>query len=333
MKITQIIEKVRDNQPLSEKESDLLLSWLLSEKGKEEFGLEVEKLWGPGEEREGGYEKILERLHRRMEDRKKPQKRVRRPVLRYLRYAGIVAAAIVIGLAAYTFGRVSGVGQEHAVLAGAHETVEFYNPRGMRAVVVLPDSSRVTLNADSRISYPRRFAADAREVKLEGEAYFEVAKDRQRPFTVEVGGTKVTALGTEFNVRSYPDDPNTETTLIEGSVRVEAGGERKILDPGYRMRYDHASGRADVSQADPGACTGWLDGKLYFDAMTFERIASVLERRYSVNIRITDLVLASKSFDGKFEHGENLDQILHIIGLSVPFIQKYDVQTNTITIN
>ena len=333
MKITEIIDKVRDNEPLSETEADLLLSWLFSEKGREEFGLEVEKRWGPDEDGEIQYAKILEQVHRRIDNRPKAVKLARRPVRGYLRYAAVVAVAVLLGTGAYTFGRLTGEGRGEDVLAGAYETVEFYNPRGMRAVVVLPDSSRVTLNADSRISYPRRFTWQAREVKLEGEAYFEVAKDKLRPFTVEAGDTKVTALGTEFNLRSYPGDPDTETTLVEGSVRVEAGGERSILEPGYKLRYDPSSGQADISEVNPDASTGWMDGKLYFEAMTFERIASVLERKYSVNIRITDPLLAAKSFDGKFEHGEGLDQILNVISLSVPFIRKYDARTNTITIN
>lgn len=329
MKIIEIIDKLRDNSTLSESESDYLMSWLFSEKGRKEFGEEVERHWNTQEEREVYYGNILEKIHLRMSGEAIGRMRKRKTALRYLRYAAVFLVALA---GAYIAGRHSGA-QMETTYAGMHETVEFYNPRGMRAVVVLPDSTRATLNADTRISYPRQFAGDSREVKLEGEAYFEVAGDKTRPFMVEAGGAKVTALGTEFNLRFYPGDTETEAMLVEGSIRFEAGDTQKILEPGFRAIYNSASGTTDVSHADTDTGIGWMEGKLYFEDMTFGHIAAILERKYSVNIRITDPILAAKSFKGKFEHGENLDQILHVINMSVPLIRKYDEKTNTMTID
>src|SRR5690606_34418045 len=112
------------------------------------------------------------------------------------------------------------------------ELLSLTTPKGGTYQLTLADRTRIWLNANSTLHYPSRFTGSSREVTISGEAYFSVAKDAGRPFRVTSNGQVVQVLGTEFNVSAYPDDDETKTTLVEGSVRLEAGGAAVELVPG-----------------------------------------------------------------------------------------------------
>lgn len=109
-------------------------------------------------------------------------------------------------------------------------------PRGGEYQTRLPDGTTIWLNAGSSITYPITFASDKREVHIEGEVYFDVQKDKKRPFLVHADQTVITVLGTQFNVSAYPEEQRIQTTLIEGSVRLQKGTEIRYLRPGQQAK-------------------------------------------------------------------------------------------------
>ncbi|MBL1409814.1 FecR family protein [Sphingobacterium faecale] len=153
-------------------------------------------------------------------------------------------------------------------------------PRSGQYQVVLPDGSHVWLNAASSIRYPTRFSKDVRRVELEGEAYFEVKKG-QVPFVVSTAGPEIRVLGTAFNVMAYSDEPYTQTTLVEGSVRLtsSAGAIRELV-PGMQAIADRQGIR--VQEVDVVDYTSWKDGIITLEKQTLSQIFRQLGRWYDV---------------------------------------------------
>jgi len=165
-------------------------------------------------------------------------------------------------------------------------------PRGKEMKIVLSDGTEVLLNADSRLRFPIRFIGGKREVVLEGEAYFTVAKDKKHPFIVKSGDVTTTALGTEFNVSSY-DDKNTCVTLISGSVAVNNATERQrvVLNPGQDVSM--IGGKLVVAAANPKVFTYWKEGFFYFDNVPLVDILTELGRWYNVTVELKSRSLMS----------------------------------------
>ena len=159
-------------------------------------------------------------------------------------------------------------------------------PRGRSCKVILPDGTAVTMNAESQLSYLRDFSGDKREVRLKGEAYFQVHHDARRPFTVKVGEMQITVLGTEFMVNGY-SAKHPEVTLLKGSVRFQTDdeGSDHVLRPGEQGSID-AQGNAAVSEGDVYAVTQWLDGYFYFDDASVIDVLVQLGRWYNMGVRV-----------------------------------------------
>lgn len=156
-------------------------------------------------------------------------------------------------------------------------------PSNMTATFQLPDGTVVTLNSCSRLVYPERFATNIRKVSVEGEAYFEVSKDANRPFVVESNGVYTKALGTEFNVRARKETP-VHVTLVEGVVEVKAAnGEARRLKPGDDAEV--AQGKiVGVTQPDMEIFTAWRQGEFYFDNVSLGEICAEIGRWYNVSV-------------------------------------------------
>ena len=139
-------------------------------------------------------------------------------------------------------------------------------PIGGEYQLVLADGTKVWLNADSKLRFPVSFTAERREVYLEGEAYFEVAKDSEHPFIVHISRGAIEVLGTGFNVRDYREEQKTVTTLVQGKVvyRPERQPGREImLEPGFQIK-DEEGGSLQPRKVDVILYTGWKDGKYVF---------------------------------------------------------------------
>ncbi|WP_343524774.1 FecR domain-containing protein [Pedobacter sp.] len=156
-------------------------------------------------------------------------------------------------------------------------------PRGGTYKFTLPDGTAVWLNADTKLSFPYRFKGTKREVQLEGEAYFEVSKDRSRPFIVKTSNQKVEVLGTHFNIKSYRDEAEVKTTLLEGSVVVTPDfGAGKILSPGQQAVLSDQ--KLNMVSADINSVVAWKNGDFFFSGQNIEEAMRTISRWYDVKI-------------------------------------------------
>lgn len=199
--------------------------------------------------------------------------------------------------------------------------------------VVLPDQTKVTLNRYSTLSYPERFKEKRRKVHLQGEAYFEVAKDAKHPFIVKAEAVRVKVLGTHFNVEAYPGDAEVRTTLLEGSVAVSLKGEnqRLVLAPNESAIYNKEKGTL-VQEAAPGAKNEilWRKGIILFDQLPLHEIARQLSNAFQTDIRIDDPQLQNYRMTATFDTNEDLTQILDLLKNAGNF--NYKKENNTITL-
>lgn len=199
--------------------------------------------------------------------------------------------------------------------------------------VVLPDQTKVTLNRYSTLSYPERFKEKRRKVHLQGEAYFEVAKDAKHPFIVKAEAVRVKVLGTHFNVEAYPGDAEVRTTLLEGSVAVSLKGEnqRLVLAPNESAVYNKEK-RTLVQEAAPGAKNEilWRKGIILFDQLPLHEIARQLSNAFQTDIRIDDPQLQNYRMTATFDTNEDLTQILDLLKNAGNF--NYKKENNTITL-
>ncbi|NGF56213.1 DUF4974 domain-containing protein [Parapedobacter sp. SGR-10] len=191
-------------------------------------------------------------------------------------------------------------------------------PIGGEYVIQLADGTKVWLNADSKLKYPVSFNSDLREVELEGEAYFDVAKvvvnNRRVPFVVKSKGQVLEVLGTEFNVNTFRD--KVTTTLIEGSVLVSFDGvsvdQPHILRPNEQATYDGKSKKIHIVQIDPYYVTAWKSGDFAFDNAPLENVMEDIARWYDVSIEYKSKV-SDVRFSGKVSKFENIETLLQTI--------------------
>lgn len=211
-------------------------------------------------------------------------------------------------------------------------------PNGKKFQVVLSDGTTVHLNAGSSFKYPENFIdSENRQVYLlEGEAYFEVAKDARHPFVVNSNAINVRVLGTEFNLSSYPEDEAINTVLIEGAVCIY--GKKEIynkaasleLKPGYKASWDKDKKDIIVEEVDTKIYTAWKDGELIFKNTQFKNIIKKLERHFNVSIINNNTKLNEQYFDAKFDI-ETIEQVLKAFNKSIKM--QYTIENNQIIIN
>lgn len=198
--------------------------------------------------------------------------------------ASIVKAGVVVSGTKADFSKIK-------TTSGEPEMKTISTPRGKDYELVLSDGTVVLLNADSKITFPTRFAGENRTVKLVGEAYFKVSKNKHRPFIVETGNLYTKVLGTEFNLKAYPHS-DVNVTLIKGSVAVNAEGKEVMLKPGENAEYSENKD-IEVTTVDTEGYIQWKDGYFYFDNVPLIDVVRDLGRWYNVNIEIRNNSLMS----------------------------------------
>lgn len=181
---------------------------------------------------------------------------------------------------------------------------------GEKAAITLPDGTKVYLNAATSLSYPNDFGLYQRDIYLTGEAYLEVAKDAERPFHVHTDDVEIEVLGTKFNVNSYPDQDEVETTLIEGAVKLTAKNNSQhpiIMKPSQKVIYSKKNRQLSSLQTTGYFETAWTRGELVFRSAKFSDIIEKLKKRYGADIQISgdkyDTDLFTGSFKEEYIHG------------------------------
>lgn len=190
-------------------------------------------------------------------------------------------------------------------------------PYGGTYTVELCDGTKVYLNSGTRLEFPSRFDEDMRSVRLEGEAYFEVARNECKPFVVEVGEMKVKVLGTAFNVKSYVDEPGVYTTLVQGSIAILRNGQpEKELKPGEQAYYNKGIGTLSVSPVDVNEFTSWKDGLFYFKNIALEEILRIVSRWYDLEIFYANPDVKNVVYSGKLPMYTSVEDVLRKFEIS-----------------
>ncbi len=190
-------------------------------------------------------------------------------------------------------------------------------PRGGEYQVILPDGTRVWLNAASSLRYPAVFAGSERRVELRGEAYFEVAHNSKMPFRIKSNHQLVEVLGTHFNISSYADDKIIKTTLLEGSVAVSVGNDiaSQNLKPGQQAVVGHTGSSIRIKNVDVEESIAWKNGYFLFNDESIESIMRKVARWYDVDVEYTGKI-PSVGFNGTVLKSKNISGVLKILELT-----------------
>jgi len=201
---------------------------------------------------------------------------------------------------------------------------------GQKANIQLPDGSNVWLNSAGLLTYDNTYNKKERTVYLEGEAYFEVNKDKARPFIVKTNDISVEALGTKFDVKAYPDDNYVMATLMEGSIRVNSASHSDVMEPNEKLKFTKSDGQFTKSVLlDADKNISWINNQLSFEQERLEDIAKLLERMYSIKIRFASENLKDIRFSGTLKDN-NLENVLQLITLVSPI--RYSLKNDVILI-
>ena len=214
-------------------------------------------------------------------------------------------------------------------LAGQSAEVKYNTlivPRGGEFSLELADGTRVWLNAESRLRYPVAFTGKERKVEMEGEVYFEVAKNKEKPFIVTVNGVDIRVLGTSFNVSAYQEE--VVTTLVEGKVQLKKGNEQVILSPNQQAIWSDDEFR--VKQVDARNYVLWKEGIFYFEDVDLETILDDMARWYNVNVFYMNPVLKEMKFSVEIRRYGDINEILRRIGQTKSV--KFEIKDRTINV-
>lgn len=304
-----------------ELEAARLLEWLSEseENRRELFRLEV--AWQLGQLKRYSDKDFVREQKEKLQERIAAAELPRRTFfpLRMLRY---VAACVVFALlagGAYFFY----TSQAMEVLTAGQEVEQ----------IVLPDGTKVWLNKNSLLKYPKHFGTSKRFASVEGEAYFEVTKNADKPFVVETEAMKITVLGTVFNLNSFTEANTASVTLLEGEVKVEAKADEGlvVLSPGQRAELDKLSGKLYVKSRSQAALdAAWHNKLIPFEQATVEEIAKALEEIYGVKVRIAPDI-DKTTYSGTLKNQGSIEKALRSLKNSIPI--KYELKSGEVYIS
>ncbi|WP_308548723.1 FecR family protein [uncultured Parabacteroides sp.] len=261
----------------------------------------------------------------RLLDKRKSRQRKRFPLLtRISTYAAVAMFAAAVTSTVFLIARPE---RETKV-------TRYFGGDGLGAdVVELPDGTHVSLGSRTTFSYDDRYGESDRIVYLEGEAYFEVAKQQNKPFIVKTKEQDIEALGTKFNVMSYPTDSLLTTTLLDGSVLLttKALSHQIVLKPDEQLIYNKNTRSTSLHHVDASQFVAWTTGYYYFPEQSLEAILYRLSHVYGVTFTVRSDALNHRYFSGTFYRGQSLKDIMEIIHLSIPI--RYKIDDHHVTID
>lgn len=302
----------------TEKEKQILSDWL-SEDGNPQLYEELRLLHGAIRQKSESYvpdknaywEQLSKRIHPERTGVPKKQKHFSLSGI-WQRVAVAVVLILAIASSTYYIGRKS-----------VFDTVQqlSYSTYGGKSKLVLPDGTEVWLHGVTTISYPAIFSGSKRQVSLSGEAFFEVAKNPEKPFIVDVlDQLQVNVLGTKFNIMACPKDENVIVSLNEGMVRLTAPSTSYVMHPGNEATYNKATQLLTVQDnADVEYQSVWKSDKLRFENETLGKIAKTFEKWYNVEIEVDEAAASEYSYTFTLQD-EPLEEILRLMN-SINHIQ------------
>lgn len=241
------------------------------------------------------------------------------PVRAAMKAAAVVLPALIV------------TGIYFSMLTGAVEWRQVSVPRGETGYCQLADGTEVWLNAGSVLEYPEKFRKGKREVKLNGEGFFDVVANRRKPFVVVTRRMETTVTGTEFNVSSYENCKSESVTVLSGHVDVAApDGKTYGLAPDRMLTHNYKTGETSVDEVDAAAMVGWMNSELVFENSTFEDILYTIQRKYDLRIMVDPAKLDGALYRMRFVSGEPLDYILDVVHSVVGLSYKLEAGTLTV---
>lgn len=311
-----IVSKLKQESTAGE---DAELENWLSDSGNKEVFEELRNLWDKIQRNAADYvpdkDYYWKELSRRMRlsapaSIEKPRRR-----LNWWSYAA-AACAVVAVLVSFYVGQWSGT-PEQAPLQ--------YSTTGGKGMASLPDRSSVWLHGDTRLLCDMAHQKDERTIILQGEAFFDVTHNEQKPFVVQTEGMRVVVHGTKFNVESFPDMENTYVSLIEGSVSLETANEHRYLAPGEVATYNRKNHRLSIAKGDVSFASLWTKDEIVFEQRSLSDICRVLEKWYHVEIDLSPAV-SDKYYYTFTLRNEPLEEILRLMSRIHPI--KYAFNEN-----
>lgn len=284
--------------------------WLINKERDEEKVEALNQLWSEIDVSadESTY-KDLKEIHRRI---KYLNRKTKSGYISFLRKVAILLLPILTFSAAYFYLKNS---------VSDTEIVQYYVPLGETKHVMLSDGTEVWINSESYLSVPKKFSSVTRSVNLIGEAYFQVAKDKKKPFIVQTNDMLIEVLGTKFNINAYPDLSEVKTTLKEGVVKVDINTEKKsdsfILSPNEELSLNTKTGEIIKRATDTSGLPAWDNGNMEFNAAIISDVFKQIERKYKIRITY-DSKYNSKRLTVKFQNNESINEVFEILQLIVP---------------
>jgi len=242
-----------------------------------------------------------------------------------LKYAAVFILAFTLGsLSLYYINR-----NERIEFSSKYNTINV--PYGERSQITLYEGTKVWLNSGTKFRYPVSFSKETRDVFIEGEAYFDVAKDAKHPFVVRAGQLKIQVLGTRFNVCAYANDDEFTTTLDEGSVNAinMTNGRNVILNPGEQVILNRETNGLNSLHVNSQLYTSWKENLLKYENAPFDEVIKKMERWYDVKI-IVDPAINTKERYTMTIKTESLREMLHLVSRTTKI--KYEIKENTVLI-
>ena len=268
----------------------------------------------------------VDRAERRLKNRlrqeyKKENKT--RSINRWINYAAVISITLLIG---------GGMGYFYHNQTEPKMLVATADD-GIVKEITLPDGTRVWLNNSTTLKYPEEFSTKERNVYMEGEAYFEVTKNPQKPFIVESNSMRVRVLGTTFNFKSEKQSKIAEATLIEGEIEVRGNKDEGqiVLSPGQRAELNLGTGRLTVKEVDAKLDGVWHNDMIPFHQADIFLIANTLERFYDVKIILSPDIQSDKTYSGVLKRKSNIESVLKSLQNSIPI--NYKIVGNNIFIS
>lgn len=198
-------------------------------------------------------------------------------------------------------------------------------PYGKKTMILLSDGTRVWLNAGSQLVYPSIFSGKQRQVMLIGEAFFDVAANKEKPFIVRTADLNVRVLGTRFDLSAYPDDKIVQAILEEGKVSLSYSGKGILnkeyhieMTPNQMVELNRMTGEARTQRVDVSKFVSWKEGMLEFEKVDLVRALKQVERYYNVRIILADPLIGSFKLSGKLDLKDEAEEVLNVIKLTVP---------------
>lgn len=325
----QLLDSFLRKEDVSVEERQSLLEWFTQPEAKQQICTFYEKRWEEVSseisvsKQVDMFAAIQEKINAEEESHSSRKPVMKRIFNAFKQYAAVACFLIItVGIGTYYFSQQSFYSAKEFVVATG---------KGQKANITLPDGTLVWINSDSRITYDNSYNRKNRRLSLDGEAYFEVAKDKDKRFIVSTNNIDIEALGTSFDVKSYATDNSVIVALVEGRLKVSNEKTETFMRMNERLVYDRSSNAFKKTNTyDVANVAGWRNGEIAFYDESLEEIAIILSRMYNIEIIFTTEKAKQYHFQGRIKNN-SLGNIFEMISLTAPI--EYKIYDNVVEVS